>query len=105
MENEKMLEMGQSNDVAFVLFRGEILVCKIKRFQRYGPYRDQKSKLKQKNRNMKSAIGLCTIILFCFILLVSVEHLCDLSVLFKRIQNLVTILVILWESHNIMIVT
>ena len=32
-------------------------------------------------------------------------HLCDLSVLFMRIQNLVTLFVILYESCNIMIMT
>ena len=37
--------------------------------------------------------------------LVSAEHLCDLSVLFLQIQNLVTLFVILCELHNIMIMT
>ena len=34
----------------------------------------------------------------------SARHLCDLSIIFMRIQNLATIFVILCESHNVMIV-
>ena len=41
----------------------------------------------------------------CDILLVNAGHLCDLSILFIRIQNLVTIFVILCESRNIILMT